>query len=116
MSAPIEFRITEEKGRRYAMIPLERFTELMDRAGAADALTLPHEVAARHLAEDVSLLRAWREYLNLTQADLAAQMGVSQAQIAQWERPGARPRHATYKKLAAALGLHVTQLTLEDRR
>lgn len=109
---PTEFKIREEAGRKVAVVPLEQFTQLMLRAGDAGALTLPHEVAARHLADDVSLLRAWREHLGLTQADLAARLDVSQAQIAQWERPDARPRHATMKKLAAAMGLHVTQLTL----
>jgi len=114
MNAPIEFRITEEAGKRYAVVPLERFSELMDRAGGTDALTLPHEVAARHLAEDVPLLKAWREYLGLSQADLARAVGVSQAQVAQWERPEARPRHASLKRLAAAMGLHVAQLTLKE--
>lgn len=113
MNAPIEFRITEEAGKRYAVVPLERFADLMDRAGGADALTLPHEVASRHLADGVPLLKAWREYLGLSQAGLAAAAGVSQAQIAQWERPRARPRHASLRRLAAAMGLHPAQLTLK---
>lgn len=112
MKAPIEYRIGEEAGRRVAIVPLEQFTALLERAGEAERLTIPHEVASRHLVEGVSLLKAWREHLGLTQAALARRMGVSQAQVAQWERPGARPRHATLRKAAAALGLHVTQLTL----
>jgi len=115
MNAPTEFRITEEGGRKYAVLPLERYTELVERAGGTDALTIPHAVAARHLTEDVPLLKAWREHLGFTQADLARSLGVSQGQIAQWERPGARPRHATLKSLAAAMGLHVAQLTLNER-
>ncbi len=114
MSAPIEYRISEEAGRRFAVVPLEQFTALVERAGEADALTLPHEVVSRHLVEGVSLLRAWREYLGRTQADLAEALGVTQGQVAQWESPDANPRHATLKRLAEALGLHVSQLTLED--
>jgi len=114
MNAPTEFRITEEGGRKYAVLPLERYTELVERAGGTETLTLPHAVAARHLTEDVSLVKAWREHLGLTQADLAKALGVSQAQIAQWERPEARPRHTTLKRLAAVMGLHVAQLTLNE--
>lgn len=112
MKGPIDYRIAEEGGRHVAVVPLEQFTALMDRAGEADALTIPHEVAARHLVEGVSLLRAWREHLGLTQAALGERLGVSQAQVAQWERPGARPRHATLRKAAEAMGLRVAQLTL----
>jgi transcriptional regulator with XRE-family HTH domain len=77
-------------------------------------LTIPHEVASRHLLEGVSLLRAWREYLDLTQAEVATRLGVTQGRVAQWEAADARPRHASLKRIAAALGLHVGQLTLSD--
>jgi DNA-binding XRE family transcriptional regulator len=102
----------EESGRRVAVVPLDQFTALMDRAGEPDAFAIPHDVASRHLVHGVSLLRAWREHLGLTQAALAKRMDVSQAQVAQWERVDARPRHATLSKAAAALGLHAAQLTL----
>lgn len=114
MIAPIDYRISEQGGRRFAVVPLEQFTELVERAGEAETLTLPHEVVSRHLVNDVPLLRCWREYLAITQAELAERMQVSQAQVAQWERPDANPRHATLKKIASALGIHVYQLTLDD--
>ncbi len=57
MNVPIDYRISELDGRRFAVMPLEQFTELVDRAGEADALTLPHEVASRHLVDDVPLVR-----------------------------------------------------------
>ncbi|MGB5147075.1 MAG: hypothetical protein WBN86_08100 [Porticoccaceae bacterium] len=60
MNAPIEYRIREEAGQRFALVPLEQFTALVEQAGKTDALTLPHEVVARHLIEGVPLLRAWR--------------------------------------------------------
>lgn len=78
-----------------------------------ETLTLPHGVISRHLLEGFSLPRAWREYLGRTQAELAESLGVTQGQIAQWESPDANPRHATLKRLAEALGLDVSQLTLE---
>lgn len=113
MSVPIEYRIQEEAGQRFAVVPLEQFTALVERAGETDEL-MPHEVVARHLAAGVPLLRAWREYLGLTQAELAERLAVTQGQVAQWESPAARPRRATLKRVAAALGLHVNQLTLAD--
>lgn len=114
MSAPIDYRISEEAGRRFAVVPLEQFTELVERAGETDALTLPHEIVSRHLVDDVPLVRCWREYLGMTQAELATRLDVSQAQVAQWEQPDAKPRHASLKKLASAMGIHVRQLTLKD--
>ena len=114
MSELIDYRISEEAGRRFAVVPLEQFTELVERAGEADSLTLPHEIVSRHLIDDVPLIRCWREYLDMTQAALAARLDVSQAQVAQWESSNAKPRHATLKKLASAMGIHVRQLTLDD--
>ncbi|OHV07485.1 helix-turn-helix domain-containing protein [Kushneria phosphatilytica] len=114
MSAPIDYRISEEAGRRFAVVPLEQFTELVERAGETDALTLPHEIVSRHLVDDVPLVRCWREYLGMTQAGLATRLDVSQAQIAQWEQTDAKPRYATLKRLAGAMGIHVRQLTLDD--
>lgn len=113
-SAPINYRISEEAGRRFAVVPLEQFTQLVERAGDADALTLPHEIVSRYLTDEVPLVRCWREYLDMTQAELAGRLKVSQAQVAQWERPDANLRHRTLKKLAAALGIHVQQLSLDD--
>jgi transcriptional regulator with XRE-family HTH domain len=69
------------------------------------------EVVVRHLAEEgVPLLRAWRERLWMPQADLAEKLGVTQGDVAQWEAPGAPPSNATLKRVATAMGLHVSQL------
>ena len=72
---------------------------------------IPHEVAARHLGDGVTLLRAWREYLGMTHADLAERLIISPRQVAQWEAPGARPSRAVLQAFAAAMGLHIDQLT-----
>ena len=72
--------------------------------------TVPHEVAARVLKEQISPIRAWREYLGLTQSEVAARMQVSQSAFAQLEAPEAKPRLNTLKKVATALGLAVEQL------
>ncbi|MDL2207963.1 helix-turn-helix domain-containing protein [Desulfovibrio sp. OttesenSCG-928-F20] len=71
---------------------------------------MPHEVASRVLKKQISPIRAWREHLGLTQAEVAARMDVSQSALAQMEAPDARPRLATLKKVAAALGLVPDQI------
>lgn len=113
ITAPIDFRISEEDGRRYAIIPFEQFQALVEACNPDD-LVLPHEVVGRHLVDGIPLIKAWREYFGLTQAEVGRRLDVSQAQVAQWERPNAKLRHITLKKIASAMGLHVGQLTLDD--
>ena len=55
-------------------------------------------------------IRAWREQLGLTQAEVATRMGISQAAFAQIEAPGARPRKSTLRRVAQALGIQLEQL------
>ena len=71
---------------------------------------IPHEVVGAMLLHNHSSIRAWREHLGLTQQELANRLEVSQAAVAKLERPEARPRKATLKKVAAALGLSLEQL------
>jgi DNA-binding XRE family transcriptional regulator len=72
--------------------------------------TVPHEVAFRVLKERISPIRAWREYLGLTQAEVAACMDVSQSAFAQVEAMEGKPRMNTLKKVAAALELVPEQI------
>ena len=56
-----------------------------------------------------SMLQAWREYLKLTQVEMAERMGITQAGYAQIEA-AKRPRKATLQKAAEALGISLEQL------
>lgn len=60
--------------------------------------------------DKVTPIRAWREQLSFTQAEVAARMGISQAAIAQLEAPEARPRKSTLRRIAHALGIQAEQL------
>lgn len=57
----------------------------------------------------VTPAKAWREFLRLTQADVATRMGIGPAACAQPEA-AKRPRKAALPKLAEALGLSLHQL------
>lgn len=77
-------------------------------AGAFTPGTIPHAVVSAEV-DGASATKAWREYLRLTQAEVAARMGVTQAAFAQMEA-AKRPRKATLQKVADALGLELAQL------
>ena len=73
---------------------------------------MPTEVAWLH-REGMSLIRAWREHLGVTQEELGRRLHTSPAAVAQFEARQAKPRAAMLKKVAAALGLADWQLLKE---
>jgi len=75
-----------------------------------EEVTLPHEVVKMSALGGMSLIRAWREHLGLTQEEVAGRMGITQPAYAKLEGGKARPRIATCKRLAAAMGVEWEQL------
>lgn len=71
---------------------------------------VPHSVVGKVIKEGQTYLRAWREYLGLTQEELAKRAGITQAALSQMESGESRLRKATRIKLAAAMGLNEEQL------
>lgn len=69
---------------------------------------IPHAVVSKAI-DGMTMLQAWREYLNLTPEEIAKRMGITQAGYAQIES-AKRPRKATLEKAAAALGITLEQL------
>ena len=59
------------------------YAEYMRRFAHEEGL-IPHEVVSATV-DGVSPMKAWREYLGLTQASVAERLGVSQAAYAQTE-------------------------------
>jgi DNA-binding XRE family transcriptional regulator len=93
----------------YVLIPWEEYEEKFE--GRPDEeVFLPHEVVVLHVQGEMTLIRAWREHLGLTQREVAKSMGISQAAYAKMEAPGSTPRVATLKKIAAAMGVEWEQL------
>lgn len=118
MSALTEPQIIHHDGKpMYAVIPYEEYTSLLRRAEENiehrrpdEEITLPHEVVKRSVLGGVSLVRAWREYLGLSQAEVARRMGISQPTYAKMEATETKNRPATLKKIAEAMGIQWEQV------
>ncbi len=109
MNVHIEYQTINQNGKpAFVVVPYKQFISLypFDKL----KLSIPHQVVKASLKNDMSLIRAWREYLKLTQQEVAIRMGVSQAALSQMEAPKAKLRKATLDKLAIALGIHPEQL------
>lgn len=108
MNAPINFQtILDADGKpAFVVLPYKEFQRL---TGGVTPGSVPNAVVNRVFDDAVTPAKAWREYLRLTQADVATRMGISQAAYAQTEA-AKRPRKATLQKLADALGLSLEQL------
>ncbi|CAB3790514.1 helix-turn-helix domain-containing protein [Pararobbsia alpina] len=73
-----------------------------------DSGTVPHDVVS-HTVDGATPARAWREHLGLTQADVAARLGISQSAYAQQEARE-RLRKSSREKIAGALAIKPEQL------
>lgn len=69
---------------------------------------IPHDVI-RRTVDGATPARAWREHLDLTQAEVAARLGISQSAYAQQETRD-RLRKLSREKIATALGISTEQL------
>jgi len=72
--------------------------------------TIPHEVVALMTGNGWSVVRAWREYLGITQIDMAIRLGIRQPSYAAMESPDSNPKRSTRERIAAALGVHFDQI------
>jgi len=70
---------------------------------------IPNEVVGRTIMKGATPVTAWREHLGLTQAEVAAKLGISQGAYAK-EEGSDKLRKASREKIAAALGIAPQQL------
>ncbi len=75
-----------------------------------DQLTIPHEVVAIKVEKQVSTVAAWRLYRGLTQAQVQALTGISQANLSQIEKQGNKPQSKTLQTLAEVYDCEPEQL------
>lgn len=108
MNARTNFQtILGEDGKpAFVVVPYAEFRRM---AGGFTPGTIPNAVVGMVFDGPMSATKAWREYLRLTQAEVASRMGVTQAAFAQME-VAKRPRKVTLQKVANAMGLELEQL------
>jgi len=120
-------QIIEKNGKpEYAVVPIDEYQQLLEVEEDLDELIafdsavremeagydelVPQGIAKRLVSGDERPLKIWREYRGLTQADLAAQAGLSQAQIAQMESGKREGKVLVLRKLADVLKIDLDDL------
>lgn len=109
MNEPINYQMIYQQGRPvFAVVPYREFLQIYPEARHSE--DIPHEVVRQMVKHNQSRIRAFREYLGLTQEEVATRMGITQAALSQMEMLGVKLRKASREKLARALGLKAEQL------
>ena len=108
MNARTEFQVIVGADGKpaFVVVPYDQFRR---KRGGFTRGTVPDEVVTLAFERGMSPMAAWREHFSLTQAEVAARIGVTQTAYAQMERVK-QPRNSTLEKVAAAMGLEVEQL------
>ncbi len=112
MNARTDPQIISHNGKpAFAVIPWHEYQELIHNQIESDEsdVWFPNEVVKANVRGD-SLIKAWREYFKLTQAELAAKAGMKQSAMARLESNSVNPRKSTLAKLAGAMGINIEQL------
>ena len=98
--------INDENGKpAFIVIP---YADFVHSQGYVPKDGVPHAVVSKAI-DGMTMMQSWREYLMLTQDEVAKRMGITQAGYAQIES-SKRPRKATLEKAAAAMGITLDQL------
>lgn len=107
--------------RQYAVVPIAIFNDLLEKAEMLedraayekarldDDELVPSDVVYR-LVDGENKIKVWREYRQMTQAELAQQCGMAQATIAQMEGGKRTGTVAVLKKIAETLRLDLDDL------
>ena len=94
----------------FVVLPYEEYLALTKTARVPADDSIPHEVVKLQFSNDWSLVRAWREYLGITQTEMAERLQIRQPTYANMEALDAKPRKATIKRIAEALNLSTEQV------
>jgi len=112
MNKPTNVQIINQDGHpAFAVIPYEEYVRTFRKTPRIpESGNIPNDVVWFSIDKGYTLARAWREYLGLTQKEVASRMGISQAALSQMESGDKKLRKASLEKLAGALGVTIEQL------
>ena len=111
MNTPTDIQIITQNGHPvFVVIPYDEYIRLRRPFIPDDGESVPNDVVWLTIDKGFTLIRAWREYLGLTQKEVAEKMGITQAALSQMEAGEKKLRKATLEKLAVALGLGIEQI------
>lgn len=113
----MDYTVLSQDGKpAFVVLPYDDFMKMKsnDQAKPVANGNFPLEVLNRNLMNDVPLVKCWREYLNLTQAELADMAGLKQPSLVRIESGKTKPRKATLEKLAKAMNLTLDQLNEDE--
>jgi len=111
-------QIIQQNGQpAFAVLPWDEYSHLIKAVKTyaqhepkEPDVWFPHEVVKANVIEGKSLIKAWREFLNMTQQQLADRANIPQSSVARMEKADKPARTATLKKLANAMNITVEQL------
>lgn len=106
MKTPINIQVINGPDGKpsFVVIPYDEYIQAYER----DHSLIPNEVISR-VVDGATAVRAWRDHLRMTQAEVAHKLGIAQSSYAKQEASGGL-RSASIKKIAAALGITPAQL------
>lgn len=109
MNAHTDYQVIKDKNGNpaFVVLPYADFQRIMHPIDTQSGV--PSEVADLAFDNGWPALRAWREYLGLTQSEVAERLGISQSAYSQHESSQSL-RKTTRAKIAAALGIYPEQL------
>lgn len=112
MNRPINIQIIRQGEQpAFVVIPYNEYIKVFpDAPWIPEGDLIPHEVVGMTIKKGYSLIRSWREYLGMTQSEVAAKLEITQAALSQMESGEKKLRKKTIEKLSVALGLNIEQL------
>jgi|SRR5271168_1593362 predicted transcriptional regulator len=108
MNAPTNIQVINGPDGKPAFVVIPYGDYIAERN--AERGLIPHDVVSRTV-DGATPVRAWREHLGFTQAEVARRLDISQSAYAQQE-VSERLRKSSREKIAAALGITPEQLDL----
>jgi len=92
----------------FAVLPYEDYLSLLPKD---EEDYIPNEVVGLMVKKRYNTVKAWRKHLGLTQKEVAAKAGITQAALSQMEKTDNELRSSTLEKLADAMGVSIEQIT-----